>query len=321
LPVTYEINSSPAFRRERFGDALVRRAAARGRYDFILPLDADEFIVADGRAALERELAAAPGALLVRWLCYVPTGDDEAADDNPVTRIRHRLDAPHATMSKTFFSSKLLQSDDVYLADGNHALLSKVDREIRSQQSRQVFLAHFPIRSARQFVSKITIGTVARLISPEFTGAQSLHWRTLARDPTVTVDMSIEELSRHALGYLDASGSTLIEAPLATSAEVLRHADLVRVDAHDRIWALMTALLEVAAFRESLRPPGVDVETTARETTMETQRLLAELDEGHRKVQSLYRRLRKSRRVAATSMAVALILAMIAFGYSAVKLL
>src|ERR1700730_5920812 len=42
LPVTDEINESPAFRREHFGDALVRRVAARDHYDFILPLDADE---------------------------------------------------------------------------------------------------------------------------------------------------------------------------------------------------------------------------------------------------------------------------------------
>ena len=40
-------------------------AASRGRFDYILPVDADEFIAVASRNVLEAELAAAPadGAL------------------------------------------------------------------------------------------------------------------------------------------------------------------------------------------------------------------------------------------------------------------
>ena len=102
---------------------MLRKAASRSRFDYILPLDADEFIVAANRNMLEAELAAAPedGALSVAWLNYVPTRDDDPGDPNPVTRIRHRLATPHPRVRKVFFRGDLMRRfDDIILADGNH---------------------------------------------------------------------------------------------------------------------------------------------------------------------------------------------------------
>ena len=104
LSISHEQIDGPAFRRERLGSELIRKAASRNRFDYILPLDADEFIATASRDVLEAELAAAPaeGALSIAWLTYVPTGDDDAADPNPVTRIRHRLVRRIPASTKSF---------------------------------------------------------------------------------------------------------------------------------------------------------------------------------------------------------------------------
>lgn len=125
LSISTEVAGDPAFRREQLGCDLIRSATSRDRFDFILPLDADEFIVARSREELEAELAAIPavGTLSLAWLSYVPTPDDDRAEPNPVTRIRHRHSAPHPHIRKVFFPADLMQRDtDVILADGNHHL-------------------------------------------------------------------------------------------------------------------------------------------------------------------------------------------------------
>ena len=304
LPVTYEINESPVYQRGFLGDALVRRMAARDNYDFIVPLDADEFIAAGSRETLESELAAVPavGAMVVGWLNYVPTSNDDVADRNPVTRIRHRLSRPHATQSKVFFASRMLDFDDVYLGDGNHDLLSRIGREIRPYRSRRVFLAHFPIRSSEQLVSKVALGTVARSLSPDLTALQSRHWRALLRDPSVTSNMPLAELSRHAIGYLGGEDATLVEAPLATSARVLRHQDLIHVDSFTRLSGLMSAITKQLELMSDVKLALTEAKTT-RHDALEQQRMLAEVDVAHQKVQRLHQKLRKYRWIATAAIA------------------
>ncbi len=287
LPVTIEEEHGLGFPRERMGDAVARRLANGGHWDFVLPLDADEFIVATDRSALEAELSAAPadGALSVAWLCYVPTAADDAADCNPITRIRHRLRAPHPHFRKVFFRAAALGDSDVYLADGNHYLLSRSGRAVPEKAAAGVFLAHFPIRSAQQFVSKVRMGAVARELSDDFTENQSRHWRALAADGTLRPDMPFERLTALAADYLGAgSGGEMIEAPLATKAGPLRHADLIHVDALDRMTAFSAAVAR--ACRIGMRSPDEDADR---------QNLLGELETARRVVQRLQVQLDETR--------------------------
>lgn len=280
LPVTIDEERGVGFRREAMGDSLARRLANSGAWDFVLPLDADEFIVADDRAALEAELRAAPanGALSVPWLSYAPTRADDVADPNPITRIRHRLRTPHARFRKVFLPAAALSDGDLYLADGNHSLLSRGGHSVPERAARGVFLAHFPIRSGQQFVSKVRIGAVARELSDEFTENQSRHWRMLAADPSLRPDMPTERLTEIATDYLGAGGpGDLVEAPLATRIVSLRYADMIRVDALDRITAFCAAV--AGACRAAKRGPDND---------SDRQALLGEVETARRIVQGLH---------------------------------
>lgn len=245
LPITIDVATSTAFAREKIGDVLVRRIALSGRYDYLLPLDADEFIVTGSRAELERELGLVPegGTLSLDWLAYVPTERDDATDPNPATRIRHRLRTPHPRLRKVFFAATLLARNDVYLADGNHKLLSRTGREIPERATSRVALAHYPVRSAPQLASKVCIGSMARRLSADFTDNQSLHWRSMMADPSLTTDTPIGILSQVSMRYLGCADSDLVDAPLTTPARSLRYAGLIRVNAFERLSAFITATL------------------------------------------------------------------------------
>jgi hypothetical protein len=285
--ISFERGSDPVFRRQLLGDRLVRQAANGGHFDFILPLDADEFIVADSRSVLEAELAEMPpvSALTVNWLSYVPTEYDDPADPNPITRIRHRLRSPHV-IHKAFFAASMLSQGDIYLSDGNHHLLSKTGREIPHRLSQRIFLAHFPVRSAQQLASKIAIGWAARVLSPDFTDNQSRHWR--ATDPAAVAGMTIKQLTRYAVGYLDSNERQLVEDPLSTAAQALAHGDLVRVDAFQRLSALIAALWSRGAAAGRLLQVLGEANDADRAADAERRKLLTELESADNKVHSLY---------------------------------
>jgi Glycosyl transferase family 2 len=298
LSISTEVAEDPAFRREQLGCELIRSAISRDRFDYILPLDADEFIVAKGRTVLEAELAAAPklGSLSLAWISYVPTPDDDHSDPNPITRIRHRVAAPHPSIRKVFFPAELMQSQpDIVLADGNHLLLSRQGRPVAERRSQSVYLAHFPVRSSAQFTSKAILGTVVRQVSPDFTDHQSRHWRTQTRDPDFASGISHAKLEQIARTYLGEDGSAqLLSDPLDTRATQLRYAHLIQVDPFGRLARCIEALAVAGALVpvDASRADGNKV--VVKEDEYRTQ--LAELDGARRTTQHLHQELEKGRR-------------------------
>lgn len=290
LSVSTEIARDPAFRRELMGCELVRSAASQESFDYILPLDVDEFIVADGRAALESELAAGPqdGALSLAWISYVPTPDDDQSDPNPITRIRRRIAAPHPNVRKVFFRADLMQRlDDVVLADGNHHLLSRQGRSISELRSERVFLAHYPVRSSAQITSKAVLGSIARQISPEFTDQQSRHWRAQISDPEFVAGRSDAQLQQIAMTYLGEDASApLIDAPIATSVKHLRYPHLIRVEPFERLVRCVADLSAAGALRPVYAGKGDARQVTLLES--EYRPLLTELDGARRLTQQLH---------------------------------
>lgn len=293
LNISTEVAKDPAFRRELLGCELVRSATSRERFDYILPLDADEFIVANDRTVLEAELVAVPevGALSLAWISYVPTPDDDQNDPNPVTRIRHRLPKPHPSVRKVFFRADLMERlEDVVLADGNHLLLSRQGRSIAERRSEHVYLAHYPVRSSAQITSKAVLGSIVRQVSPDFTDQQSRHWRAQISDPEFAAGRSDAQLQQIARMYLGEDGSVpLIDAPLDTNAKHLRYAHLIQVNPFARLARCVADLAAVGALRPVDASKGDGRKIKVMEN--EYRSLLGEVDGARRVTQHLHHEL------------------------------
>lgn len=134
--------------------ALITHAMNASSWDFIFPLDGDEFIVAEDRAALETDLAAIGGYRLggLNPRHYLMTEEDDPDEPCPLTRLRHvAVHDPY--IFKVVVPGPLACERGFAIIDGNHRA-TKWDVTLPSMMLPNVQLAHFPARSEAQLVSK-----------------------------------------------------------------------------------------------------------------------------------------------------------------------
>ena len=140
-----------------FDDGLERtklmkeHAVAKWHADWILPLDADEFIQGDLTPIVQEK-----GLLDYFWITYTPQSTDDLKILNPVERIRHRQKS-YGPWIKVIVPKDLALNENSSIDPGGHGI--KFDKHIHKAKRivpEQVHLAHFPMRSAAQYATKVT---------------------------------------------------------------------------------------------------------------------------------------------------------------------
>ena len=169
---------------------MARRYLRGTQADFCFALDADEFIRAPSREALEASLGRLPaqayGALAVQH--YL--GATHPLESNPLLRLTARLGDDHASGHKVVLRRSFADDPAAQVALGNHAAVRVEQGSARPFAHaivEGVKLAHFPVRSAEQVATKAIIGWLShRLTRPErFLGdtqgkvVPASHWREL----------------------------------------------------------------------------------------------------------------------------------------------
>jgi tetratricopeptide (TPR) repeat protein len=175
---------------ERFGytqsdimTAMLHQYQAAVRADFVIAIDADEFLdVADDTsfyAALSQIPASGFG--LVPWCTYVVTPDfDPASEPDPLKAMhwRRRQEAPQ--YFKVVIRLDGASATDLSLVQGNHMIQSRTAREIPGVVIRGLRMLHYPVRSREQIVAKTVVGWMAYLAVNPQAGESKLgdQWRT-----------------------------------------------------------------------------------------------------------------------------------------------
>lgn len=122
--------------------------------DWILPLDADEFLVGDPLSEIFDTLPTSV-IPLVPWRSYVPTPKDTTAEPCVLRRIRHRKSLEKPQWYKIAIPKEAL-AKRVLLPQGSHSLLhADTGKDFPYRISPHLALAHFPVRSAEQICSKV----------------------------------------------------------------------------------------------------------------------------------------------------------------------
>ena len=201
----------------------------------MFPLDADEFVKTPSRAALEALLAADPAApaVTLEWLTYVPTLF--ACDALSTLRAAHRLPAERHGLAKIAVSRRFARANDLAIGNGHHYLLRgdpKNDaRAITPPVSPDIAaIAHVPVRSARQFTTKIALGWLASLKTLDHAKAEAFHWREAFDYLRSGRPLSPLQLKAFAVNYsvpmdrwLPVDSVELVEDPFLADIR-LRHA-------------------------------------------------------------------------------------------------
>jgi hypothetical protein len=187
---------------------LVPLVAATGAAQVVL-LDADEFIRAD-RQAFRDQLLASPGSVLLPWVTYVPTAEDDPGEPNPILRIRHRRRHERPQVFKATFPGAL--ADRARVGAGNHAIKGLGTGP--AVQLDGVSLAHFPVRSREQLTSKVLIGVWNMRLRGRMGRGEAYHWRLLFERIMIGESLTDADVQLVANRYAARRRSGLVADPV-----------------------------------------------------------------------------------------------------------
>lgn len=154
-------------------DHAIKRCGA----DWVVPLDADEFLVGEDLKLLVRSVENRPCAL--HWRTYVPGPDDVAGELNPVRRITDRLRQEARPWLKVMVPASLGRHPTAMLDQGSHQFIHE-GLPIPPVEGRSGALAHFPGRDPDQFACKVAMKHLQYLAMTERAGSWGFHYRAPA---------------------------------------------------------------------------------------------------------------------------------------------
>jgi SAM-dependent methyltransferase len=134
--------------------------------DYIVLLDADEFIDVSDRAAFQSILRKIPlgGFGLIPWRTFVlaPCEADTATLDPPRSMKWCRT-TELPLYKKAILNLNGFHFHDLIISQGNHLVFSSIGRKLPSRDLPELVLDHFPVRSRNQLVVKSIVGWMAYL--------------------------------------------------------------------------------------------------------------------------------------------------------------
>jgi len=218
LPLVVMRSPVIGYEQSRYMTRLLHSAIDQFGADWVVPLDADEFIEVEDREKLQHILAENDRSLSLAWHNF--RWDPQCEDDpepNPVIRLRWRL-PPRSDHNKVLVRAASVD-DTTGLAQGNHALVC-ADSVVETLPTRSIRLCHFPIRSVQQYASKMAIGYLQYLALPDWNRGMGFHifgpFETLLSGGLEALRARMLEDSRRygALDDLGQRDTVAVEKPL-----------------------------------------------------------------------------------------------------------
>ena len=139
---------------------LLKKAILEHGADIVCPIDVDEFITSeDGNPRKFIEKIKPNTYLKLKWRTYVPTEDDDVNEKFVPLRMKNIRDE-NLEEYKVILHKDLYNKYDVRLGIGSHDLTyhkGNFGDKISFEISKNMQMAHFPLRSKEQTLSKVLI--------------------------------------------------------------------------------------------------------------------------------------------------------------------
>lgn len=171
--------------------------------DFVLPLDADEFLKTKDQSDIRGAIGALPHdiASLVPWQTYIPLPNDAAEEAHVLRRMQSRKMQERPQWYKVIIPRVDL-SKNVHLLMGSHALIDGDTGKIaRHAVTDGLALAHFPVRSSEQIAGKVFGGWLRQKANPNRAKGAIFQWKAIFDELKAGTSIDTETLRRFALDY------------------------------------------------------------------------------------------------------------------------
>lgn len=160
---------------------LLKKAVYEFKASIVIPLDADEFIISSKKGNPRSLIEKIDNNTFFysKWKTYVPTfmNNDKFLPLNITFSRDDELDEFY----KVIIPAELVKNYDVRVSMGNHDLVydNKYENNIEGIFNENLRIAHFPIRSKEQVVSKVLVGWLNALCSLERPEGACFQWKEL----------------------------------------------------------------------------------------------------------------------------------------------
>ncbi|MEO6995763.1 MAG: glycosyltransferase family 2 protein, partial [Lacunisphaera sp.] len=177
--------------------------------DWVLPLDADEFLTGYNRTTLEETLKSVPPGepASVRHLNYYTTHEDDPTITNPALRLRYCQTSLSVT-KKLLIPKQLLLDAEVSVGKGSHVLFRRNTPVTDRPLPEQFYLCHLALRSPQHQVLRVVLAELQKLSRGKLHEGLDVHYRLgfqlLAEDPSLffsTVCPPVASLSLKSIDY------------------------------------------------------------------------------------------------------------------------
>lgn len=148
--------------------------------DFIFPLDADEFLFSSKnqhpRSIIDN--LALNKVYYLKSITYVPKSGDHANEHFIPKRIQHAYAEEYEDYYKVGLSKNNIIKHSIRFTIGNHDIQVMKNREdiLFKEIHPDLRIAHFPIRSSEQIMSKVMIGWINNLSRSDRNPGEAFHW-------------------------------------------------------------------------------------------------------------------------------------------------
>ncbi len=213
LPISVEVDNRPAHFQEERMQKMMRRAFLEFEADWVLLLDADEFLIPPaGRTLRDIFGKLKKNRLLkVAWTTYIPTESDPD-EPNILKRVSHRLENEVKRSHKVMVPAKIGKKAKAVIKMGNHGMRIGRRRVDTQRAPSGMSLAHFPVRSKEQLATKILVGRIASLARSNYTEGEGYHQKILFDRFFENKGEAFSDLKEMAVNYF-GSGKEEHESP------------------------------------------------------------------------------------------------------------
>lgn len=171
--------------------------------DIIVPLDVDEFLIStDGNPRKILEKISQDTLAIVKWKNYVPDLNKDNSVKFIPSKITLSLDDSIERFYKIIITKKLVKEYHAKLDLGSHDMIydEKYEKIIKRTHYPNLRLAHFPVRSKEQIISKIGVGWINDLHRTNRIEGESSHWQRMF-NKLKTKDLENEDVLDFVLEY------------------------------------------------------------------------------------------------------------------------
>jgi hypothetical protein len=197
--------------------------------DWVVPLDADEFITAAEKGPLREIIEKLPQDRIVKlpWRTYVPLSSDDSRNPNILKRIQHYRRTENTDLRKIMIPRLMAMETNGFISAGNHGFVKQTFRKQKDFPYvllDNLIVTHFPVRSASQIMTKAFVGWLACLAKPNKLPDEAFHLKLLYDRFKNDDGIRPEELTSMSMGYATESATKklahddLVHLPLVPEA-------------------------------------------------------------------------------------------------------